>query len=68
MIVVAVGGLGSIRGSLLAAIVLGVSDAAGKYMSHPGRLSHLSGDGQPAAVAAFGSVRAAVVRAAMIVP
>jgi branched-chain amino acid transport system permease protein len=31
LIVVAVGGLGSIRGSLLAAIVLGVSDAAGKY-------------------------------------
>jgi branched-chain amino acid transport system permease protein len=31
LIVVAVGGLGSIRGSLLAAVVLGVSDAAGKY-------------------------------------
>ncbi len=31
LIVVAVGGLGSIRGSLLAAIVLGVTDAAGKY-------------------------------------
>ena len=31
LIVVAVGGLGSIRGSLLAAIALGVSDAAGKY-------------------------------------
>ena len=31
LIVVAVGGLGSIRGSLLAATVLGVSDAAGKY-------------------------------------
>lgn len=31
LIVVSVGGLGSIRGSLLAAIVLGVSDAAGKY-------------------------------------
>jgi branched-chain amino acid transport system permease protein len=31
LIVVAVGGLGSIRGSLLAALVLGVSDAAGKY-------------------------------------
>jgi branched-chain amino acid transport system permease protein len=31
LIVVAIGGLGSIRGSLLAAIVLGVSDAAGKY-------------------------------------
>jgi len=31
LIVVAVGGLGSIRGSLLAAIVLGLSDAAGKY-------------------------------------
>jgi len=31
LIVVAVGGLGSIRGSLLAAMVLGVSDAAGKY-------------------------------------
>jgi len=31
LIVVAVGGLGSIRGSLAAAIVLGVSDAAGKY-------------------------------------
>jgi branched-chain amino acid transport system permease protein len=31
LIVVAVGGLGSIRGSLLAAIVLGVSDAGGKY-------------------------------------
>jgi branched-chain amino acid transport system permease protein len=31
LIVVAVGGLGSIRGSLLAAILLGLSDAAGKY-------------------------------------
>jgi branched-chain amino acid transport system permease protein len=31
LIVVAVGGLGSIRGSLAAAMVLGVSDAAGKY-------------------------------------
>jgi branched-chain amino acid transport system permease protein len=31
LIVVAVGGLGSIRGSLVAAIALGVSDAAGKY-------------------------------------
>jgi len=31
LIVVAVGGLGSIRGSLAAAILLGVSDAAGKY-------------------------------------
>jgi branched-chain amino acid transport system permease protein len=31
LIVVAVGGLGSIRGSLLGAILLGVSDAAGKY-------------------------------------
>jgi branched-chain amino acid transport system permease protein len=31
LIVVAVGGLGSIRGSLVAAIVLGLSDAAGKY-------------------------------------
>jgi branched-chain amino acid transport system permease protein len=31
LIVVAVGGLGSIRGSLVAAIVLGVSDTAGKY-------------------------------------
>lgn len=31
LIVVSVGGLGSIRGSLLAAVLLGVSDAAGKY-------------------------------------
>jgi branched-chain amino acid transport system permease protein len=31
LIVVAVGGLGSIRGSLFAAILLGLSDAAGKY-------------------------------------
>jgi branched-chain amino acid transport system permease protein len=31
LIVVSVGGLGSIGGSLLAAIILGVSDAAGKY-------------------------------------
>jgi branched-chain amino acid transport system permease protein len=31
LIVVAVGGLGSIRGSLAAALVLGVSDMAGKY-------------------------------------
>jgi branched-chain amino acid transport system permease protein len=31
LIVVAVGGLGSIRGSLLAALVLGISDVAGKY-------------------------------------
>lgn len=31
LIVVAVGGLGSIRGSFLAAIVLGISDVAGKY-------------------------------------
>jgi branched-chain amino acid transport system permease protein len=31
LIVVAVGGLGSIRGSFLAATLLGISDAAGKY-------------------------------------
>ncbi|MBI2316405.1 MAG: branched-chain amino acid ABC transporter permease, partial [Betaproteobacteria bacterium] len=31
LIVVSVGGLGSIRGSFVAAILLGVSDAAGKY-------------------------------------
>ena len=31
LIVVAVGGLGSISGSLLAAVVLGISDMAGKY-------------------------------------
>jgi len=31
LIVVAVGGLGSVRGSFLAATLLGVSDAAGKY-------------------------------------
>ncbi|MBI4289922.1 MAG: branched-chain amino acid ABC transporter permease [Betaproteobacteria bacterium] len=31
LIVVSVGGLGSIRGSLVAAILLGISDAAGKY-------------------------------------
>jgi branched-chain amino acid transport system permease protein len=31
LIVVAVGGLGSIRGSLIAALVLGISDVAGKY-------------------------------------
>jgi branched-chain amino acid transport system permease protein len=31
LIVVAVGGLGSIRGSLLAALVLGIADVAGKY-------------------------------------
>src|SRR5262249_58344434 len=31
LIVVAVGGLGSIGGSLLAAILLGISDQAGKY-------------------------------------
>jgi branched-chain amino acid transport system permease protein len=31
LIVVAVGGLGSIRGSFVAAVLLGVSDAAGKY-------------------------------------
>ena len=31
LIVVAVGGLGSIRGSLVAAIVLGITDTAGKY-------------------------------------
>lgn len=31
LIVVAVGGLGSIRGSFVAAIVLGISDVAGKY-------------------------------------
>ena len=31
LIVVAVGGLGSIRGSFLAAVLVGVSDAAGKY-------------------------------------
>ncbi|MGK4421977.1 ABC transporter permease subunit, partial [Klebsiella pneumoniae] len=31
LIVVAVGGLGSIKGSLIAAIVLGVCDVAGKY-------------------------------------
>ncbi len=31
LIVVAIGGLGSIRGSFLGAVLLGVSDAAGKY-------------------------------------
>jgi branched-chain amino acid transport system permease protein len=31
LIIVSVGGLGSISGSLLAAIVIGVSDTAGKY-------------------------------------
>jgi branched-chain amino acid transport system permease protein len=31
LIVVAVGGSGSIKGSLIAAIILGVSDVAGKY-------------------------------------
>jgi len=31
LIVVSVGGLGSIRGSLVAAILLGISDSAGKY-------------------------------------
>lgn len=31
LIVVAVGGLGSIRGSLLAALLLGIADVAGKY-------------------------------------
>ncbi len=31
LIVVAVGGLGSIRGSLIAALLLGISDVAGKY-------------------------------------
>ncbi len=31
LLVVAVGGAGSIRGSLLAALVLGVADVAGKY-------------------------------------
>jgi branched-chain amino acid transport system permease protein len=31
LIVVSVGGLGSISGSLAAAIVLGISDVAGKY-------------------------------------
>ncbi len=35
LIVVAVGGLGSIRGSFLAAVLLGVSDAAGKYYAPP---------------------------------
>ena len=42
LIVVAVGGLGSLKGTLLAALVLGVFDTAGKYL-HGGRrrLLHL---------------------------
>ncbi|MGC2642453.1 MAG: hypothetical protein WA406_12210, partial [Pseudolabrys sp.] len=32
LIVVAVGGLGSLKGTLLAALVLGVFDTAGKYL------------------------------------
>jgi len=32
LLVVAVGGLGSLKGTLVAAILLGVCDTAGKYM------------------------------------
>ena len=45
LIVVSVGGLGSISGSFAAAVVLGISDVAGKYyVPRHRRLSHLSGD------------------------
>ena len=58
LIVVSVGGLGSIGGSFVAASLLGISDMAGKYY-FPGarRLSHLSGDGHAADVAAGRLVR-----------
>ena len=44
LIVVAVGGLGSLKGTLLAALVLGVFDTAGKYLlCRRRRLFHLRG-------------------------
>ena len=47
LIVVAVGGLGSLKGTLLAALVLGIFDTAGKYLfCRCRRLFHLRGDGQ----------------------
>ena len=53
LIVVSVGGLGSIAGSFAAAMLLGVSDVAGKYYVPAHRLlSHLSGDDRAVDVAA----------------
>ena len=47
LIVVSVGGLGSIGGSFVAAVLLGISDMAGQVLrSRARRLSHLSGHGQ----------------------
>ena len=62
LIVVSVGGLGSIGGSFAAAAVLGISDIAGKYyVPAARRLPDLSGDGRPADVAARRPVREALM-------
>ena len=61
LIVVSVGGLGSIRGTFAAAAVLGISDIAGKYYrAAVRRVPHLSGDDHPADVAADRPVREAL--------
>ena len=61
LIVVSVGGLGSIAGSFAAAMLLGVSDVAGKYYVPATRLlPDLSGDDRAADVAADRPVREAL--------
>ncbi len=55
LIVVAVGGSGSILGSLVASLVLGVADVTGKYyLPAGGRFRHLCGDGGHADLASPG--------------
>ena len=61
LIVVSVGGLGSIAGSFAAAMLLGISDIAGKYyMPAARRLSHLPGDDRAVDVAAARPAREAL--------
>ncbi len=58
LIVVSVGGLGSIAGSFAAAILIGISDIAGKYyVPELGAFLYLSGDGGGADVEAGRPVR-----------
>ena len=65
LIVVSVGGLGSIGGSFAAAALLGISDIAGKYyVPAARRVPHLSGDGRAADVAPGRPVREALTMAA----
>ena len=59
LVVVAVGGTTTITGPLLASLLLGVADVAGKYyVPKAGRVHHLLRDDRRAARAAAGPVRA----------